>query len=321
MDRAIRITSVLLVLVAFTSLCNPTAKAQLITGKWYGTSDITSAPGHHLSSREEKGDILQISGVDSNSLAGVSYHYYWFRGNFYYSSNIVACTYDAKASEWIIKEIGMRDNHLYTAHYSCLRTYRLKLVTHSQKDSLTGSWTATSFDDCGAGVGRFTRAKPESNGKGHIDSIEAMLRLVSTPAKTNEVQKDLPQMSTKESAKQDAALQQMLTRTRTQVKKISLQTPDVKVEIWDNNVIDGANISLYFNKELIVNRKRLTAQPITLNIKAIPGKDNELIMYANNLGDIPPNTAMMRIYTNGKQYDVFMSSDEHTNAMVKFVLQ
>jgi hypothetical protein len=223
-------------------------------------------------------------------------------------------TYDTKTSEWVIKETGVKDNHLFTAHYPCLRTYRLKFITNKQKDSLTGSWTAASFEDCGAGTGSFARTKPASKERGHIDSIEALLRGVP-------VRKDLPPVTSKDKMKQEAALQQMISRTKSQIQEISLQTPDIKVEIWDNNMIDGDNISLYFNKELIVNRKRLTADPITVHIKAIPGKDNELIMYANNLGEIPPNTAMMRIYANGKQYDVFMSSDEHTNGMVKFVLQ
>ncbi|RXK83593.1 hypothetical protein [Filimonas effusa] len=321
MDKAIRIGFILLILTAFASLCSPGVNAQLITGKWYGKTDITRAAGHHLSSTEEKGDILQITGVDSNSLAGISYHYYWFRGNFYYSSAIVACTYDAKASEWIIKEVAVRDNHLFSAHYSCLRTYRLKLVTYNKKDSLTGSWTANSFDNCGAGVGRFARTKPVSKEKNHMDSIEAILRHNDVSVSREEIEKFSSKAVSQEDVMVDASLLKMLSRKRTQIQQISLLSPDVKVEIWDNNVIDGDNISLYFNKELIVNRKRLTAQPITVNIRAIPGKDNELIMYANNLGDIPPNTAMMRIYANGKEYDVFMSSDEQTNAMVKFVLQ
>jgi hypothetical protein len=321
MNKAVRATTISLVLIALTSLCNPAAKAQLITGKWYGTSDITRAPGYHLSSTEEKGDILQLSRADANSLSGISYHYYWFRGNFYYYVKNLEYTYDTKTSEWVIKETGVKDNHLFRAHYPCLRTYRLKFITNKQKDSLTGSWTAASFEDCGAGTGSFARTKPASKEKGHPDSIAAMLVAVPVSSNKNEVGKDLPQVVSKEKVKQEAALQQMLARRRTQVQEINLQTPDIKVEIWDNNMVDGDNISLYFNKELIVNRKRLTADPITVHIKAIPGKDNELIMYANNLGEIPPNTSMMRIYADGKQYDIFMSSDEHTNGMVKFVLQ
>ena len=320
MNKAFRTTTILLVLLTVTG-CYIPAQAQFITGKWYGISDITRAPGYHLSSTEEKGDILQISGIDSNTVSGVSYHYYWFRGNFHYYVKYLICTYDAKANEWILKETGVRDNHLFFAHYPCLRTYRLQFITHNNKDSLTGNWTAASFNECGAGTGSFGRTRPISKQKGHKDSIEAMVRRVTIPDNTNEVRNDLAQLQNKEKLKQEVALQQMLTRTKTRIQEISLQTPDVKVEIWDNNMIDGDNISLYFNDELIINRKRLGADPITVNIKALPGKGNELIMYANNLGEIPPNTAMMRIYANGKQYEVFMSSDEKTNGMVKFVLQ
>lgn len=362
MNKDIRITTVSLVLMALANLCSPIAKAQSITGKWYGVSEITRAPGYHLSSKEEKGDILIISEGDSNKIVGIGYNYYWFRGEFYYYVKNLECSYDSAAKEWIIQETDIRDNHLFTAHYSCLRTYRLKFTKRNQKDSLNGNWTAASFDACGAGSGSFGRTRGASKIRGHADSIEAMLRIGLVPHNANklerdasqmrresqqvrrdmlqeqrgasqasrdslqmqrgisQVQKDSSQMTSKDSAKQEAALQQMLARSRKQIQEISLKTPNIKVEIWDNNVIDGDNISLYFNKELIINRKRLTAIPITVNIKAIPGKDNELIMYANNLGEIPPNTAMMRIYANGKEYDVYMSSDEQSSGMVKFVL-
>lgn len=324
MDKMVRIAGKWLMVIAFMGLSVIGAKAQPVTGKWYGISETTRTAGYHLSSTEEKGDILQISGVDSGNLAGIGYHYYWFRGNFYYHVTNIAGAYDVKTKEWIIKEISIRNNHLFKAHYSCLRTYRLKYRTHKQIDSLTGNWSAASFDDCGAGTGRFARTMPALAKKGHIDSIEAMMHTVPpVPGSTGEQKQlsdELPRVANEGQSKQDPALQKMLARARTQTHEIVLQTPDIKVEVWDNNVIDGDNISLYFNNGLILNRKRLTAVPITVNIKAVSGKDNELIMYANNLGDIPPNTAMMRIYANGKQYDVFMSSDEHTSGMVKFVL-
>lgn len=304
----------LFVLVLLTG----SADAQFITGKWYGVSDITSAPGYHESSKEPSGEILQISGVDSNKIEGLSYHYYWFRGGFYYSIKTLECTYDAKKDEWIIKETAIKDKHLYFAHYDCLHTYLLKFSTHNQKDSLTGTWSAASFDDCGAGTGRFTRTKPVITAEGGRDSVEAMLRIVPLKENTSMVRQDLTQAVSKEQLKKEVAYQQMMSRTRTLIKAIPLQTPDIRVEIWDAGVIDGDNISVYFNKELIINRKRIAADPLVINLKAVPGQENELIMYANNLGDIPPNTAMMRVYANGKTYEVEMSSDEKSNGIIRF---
>lgn len=43
---------------------------------------------------------------------------------------------------------------------------------------------------------------------------------------------------------------------------------------------------------------------------------HELVMVANNLGSIPPNTSLMIITANDKRYEVFISSSEQKNARV-----
>ena len=48
---------------------------------------------------------------------------------------------------------------------------------------------------------------------------------------------------------------------------------------------------------------------------------NELQMYAENLGSIPPNTALMVIYDGNKRYEVNIKSTEKTNGSVSFKLR
>ncbi len=101
------------------------------------------------------------------------------------------------------------------------------------------------------------------------------------------------------------------------VKTIITSTPDIKVELFDNGYIDGDTITVYDNNEIIAYRKGLTAEPITINIKADTNNfHHEFIMVANNLGSIPPNTALMVITTGGKRYELFISEDEKKNAKV-----
>lgn len=101
------------------------------------------------------------------------------------------------------------------------------------------------------------------------------------------------------------------------VKTIITTSPDIKIQLYDNGEIDGDTITVYHNNEIIANRKGLTATPITLNVKADALNNyHEFIMVANNLGSIPPNTALMVITTGGKRYELFISSDEKRNAKV-----
>lgn len=52
-----------------------------------------------------------------------------------------------------------------------------------------------------------------------------------------------------------------------------------------------------------------------------PGKNNELLMFAENLGNIPPNTALMVITDGSKRYEVRLAADLKNNASVRFELR
>ena len=106
-------------------------------------------------------------------------------------------------------------------------------------------------------------------------------------------------------------------RSNNLVKTLVTSSPDIKIELFDNGEIDGDTITDYDNNQVISYRQGLTNKPITLNIKAsefVPV--HEFVMVANNLGSIPPNTALMVVTTGGKRYEVFMSADEKKNAKV-----
>ena len=62
----------------------------------------------------------------------------------------------------------------------------------------------------------------------------------------------------------------------------------------------------------------LKATPLTITLHAFPATDYELIMYADNLGSIPPNTALLVITAGTKKYEVRLASSEEKSAAVKF---
>ena len=50
-------------------------------------------------------------------------------------------------------------------------------------------------------------------------------------------------------------------------------------------------------------------------------ESNELIMVAENLGAIPPNTSYMVAIVNNQRYDAYLASTEGSSAMVRFIKQ
>lgn len=110
-------------------------------------------------------------------------------------------------------------------------------------------------------------------------------------------------------------------RTKNVLKTIDVSSfgEEIKVDFYDNGQIDGDTISVFFNNQLVLESKRLTDKPLTLTLKLDPTReDNELVMYADNLGSIPPNTALMITNIDGKRYEVYITSTEKSSGTIRF---
>lgn len=106
-------------------------------------------------------------------------------------------------------------------------------------------------------------------------------------------------------------------RENSLVKKLYTSSKTIKIEIYDNGSIDNDTISVYHNNEPIALRKRLTHDPISFTINADESDAyHEFVMVAENLGEIPPNTALMVITTGDKRYELYLVSTNEKNAKV-----
>ncbi len=123
--------------------------------------------------------------------------------------------------------------------------------------------------------------------------------------------------------KPELKLPPSLTKRKAElVKEIKVDTGTIKIDFFDNGQVDGDTISVYVNNMPVVSNRMLKTQPISINIRV----DNirtmqEVIMVGENLGSIPPNTALMIITAGNKRYQLYLTSDEQKNAMVRFIFE
>jgi hypothetical protein len=114
----------------------------------------------------------------------------------------------------------------------------------------------------------------------------------------------------------------LITRTNTLVKQIETEAGEIRIDLYDNGEIDGDTVSIYHNNMLLKAHARLTQKATTMRIVIdADHPHHELIMVAENLGSIPPNTSLMIITAGTKRYQVFISSNEQKNAKVIFDLK
>jgi hypothetical protein len=103
------------------------------------------------------------------------------------------------------------------------------------------------------------------------------------------------------------------------LKTIAIKNETFTVDFYDNGEIDGDTISVFFNGKLVLSNKMLTDKPITLKLNIDPDKQvNELVMYAESLGTIPPNTALMIVHDGDDRYEARIESDLGRNGTIRF---
>lgn len=140
--------------------------------------------------------------------------------------------------------------------------------------------------------------------------------------KPETIEKNLPSI---EKPKAPSTIQQTTTklnmRSKQVIKTVEVEASSFRVDLYDNGQIDGDTISVFYNGKLMVSRQRLSTEPISIQITLDPDKEeNELVMFAENLGTIPPNTALMIVTVAGKRYEVNITSSEQTSGTVRFRL-
>ena len=100
--------------------------------------------------------------------------------------------------------------------------------------------------------------------------------------------------------------------------KINIDAPVLTIYVFDNSYIDGDTMSLFFNGTWILDHYGVTKekQPVQLNL--VPNTNNYLVLFANNLGKSPPNTAAIE-FDDGKTKRLFrLSSDLKKCSAINF---
>jgi hypothetical protein len=103
------------------------------------------------------------------------------------------------------------------------------------------------------------------------------------------------------------------------VKTIVVHTSEVTLNIYDDGAIDHDTVSVYLDNRPVILHAMLTDRPLVVTIHLDESNDyHEVVMVADNEGEIPPNTSLMIVRAGDKEYKVNITSTEQKNAVIKF---
>ena len=106
------------------------------------------------------------------------------------------------------------------------------------------------------------------------------------------------------------------------IREIRVDTGTLRLDFYDNAEIDGDSISVTVNNKTVVSNQRLGAKPVSVDVKvSLDAPEQEVTMIGENLGTIPPNTALLIVTAGNKRYQLFLASNGKKNAQVRFVYE
>jgi hypothetical protein len=257
-----------------------------LNGIWKGT--LTQEPGGCYPQYFLE---LQIN-FNDDRLTGKAYDYY---DKAHFVKMSFTGRYNAQTHRLVIIENEVLEANIPGECEPCIKTYDLNYSKNGDREELNGDW------------------------KGIFSSR----RLVCPPGQIRlrrATQSDFPVDI--EQSDTLAALQKTLhlqARAPTLVKTVTLHSPDVKIDLYDDGVIDGDSVTVFINNKLLLYHRMLTDRPLTIHFNAFPNIEYELVMYADNLGTIPPNTALLMVTSGSEKYEAFLSSSEQQSATIRFV--
>jgi hypothetical protein len=338
----------LLITILFISTAGIT---QSLNGQWRGAFDSN---GDIVASGDNTTEYMLELNIDGKKITGYSYSY--FNNKQFFVICSLLGTYNKTNKTLDVYETKRIKGATPPDWSDCLQEHLLSYRREGSTEVLTGTWKAVKggSGDCGTGFTTLTRktlstfnntkdkepATTTNKPRSHTTTTIASPPIQQQSTGTTHAQADQKDSSKERILTQpptiavvpvpeqpkDTTIQVPTDINYEKRTNIILQTIEIEhttftVDLYDNGAIDGDSISLFYNNKVIIFHKRLSEKAISVTLTIDPAqKVNDLTMYAENLGEIPPNTALMVITDGKKRYEVNVSSDLTTSGSVRFIL-
>jgi hypothetical protein len=102
------------------------------------------------------------------------------------------------------------------------------------------------------------------------------------------------------------------------IRNIFFQSDSLILSLYDNGQVDGDTVSVVINDRIIIARQGLNTKAVTTTVYTAAGSGDSLrlIMYAENLGSIPPNTGLLILQDGNDRYEIRFEGDYQKNSAI-----
>jgi hypothetical protein len=320
-----------IILVLLLIVTGRFAFSQSISGSWYGKADVM-AQGVYNNYLTEL--VLKQKGSSVEGVFG-----YYFKDS--YQSFFVRGTYDQSTRQVRIRNLPMLFYQSRNTQNGaeCMMDFEGTLRVSQVKSSMNGSFvTIDKYKyTCPEMRVSFTMDVATKNLDSMLSSSivgkrfwmpqrEDVVVKTSMPV-VNEVPTSTGIASIAPAKITDSAIEaysernlvaQFTRRKITYTKDLEIGSDSIRISLYDNGEIDGDTVTVFLNGQPVVTHQELTARAVNIYLTLDNSKDvNEVSLFAENLGRIPPNTALMVVTDGISRFEVFLSSSYTQNATVR----
>lgn len=279
--------------------------------------------------------VVEIYDVKDSTFSGITHLYY--EGNKYEHYKMIGW-YSKKDSVLVFREAGTIAVDL-GEYGNCLGTYVTSMKRSGKDLFQNGMWRPNIMLCTTNSLVWLKKKNPEPVKEPEKKSAAAPVAptAVTVPVAEKSLQKQtapavvtapsVPEQKITAIRTNPLVLPEKIKQRETDVQSLIEIAPadkdSIKVEIYDNGDIDGDSVSLYQDANLLINKKRITASPLTFYVSLHKNNNpiSHLRLVAESLGSIPPCTALMIVTTKTKRYEVRLSSNFKKNATVELFLK
>jgi hypothetical protein len=174
----------------------------------------------------------------------------------------------------------------------CIKQMELKLKKQGDEWVLEGSWSGlenTTREACVPGSIRLSRKSSEHSGEAMSFTFDKVTQLRDRKVKKGHT--------------------------------VKVYTKDITLRVFDEGKVDGDIISLNLNGNWILENYTLKENARSIKIKLEPDAlSNYLIVYAHNMGKMPPNTTAIIFNDGRRERKVILNADMDTCDVIYFEL-
>ncbi len=297
------------ILLAFFLLFSYFAQAQSVTGSWYGQADVLLDGSHNNYLTEM---VIKQRGKEIEGIMGYyfknSYQSFFIRGKYNEKKRLVEIN---KVPVVYFRSGGNKS-------VDCLMSFEAILMVSKIKSTLKGYFLRDPKYQytCPDLAVNFTMDTTEENQDSIIKASGAVQRIWRPSAEELVVTQEV--FAEKKENSPPPVVQTFEERKTFLVNEIAVESDSVRVTLYDNGDIDGDSVSVFYNRIPVLTNKELGAEGFNLYLHLDPSKPiNEISMFAENLGRIPPNTALMIIHDGVNRHEIFMTSNYNLNGTVR----